>query len=189
MSRDEDGKKESIDTQRRVLHSFAGERNITLIDVLEDNNVSGYTLDRPGFNKLKELIEAGMVDLLLVKDLSRVGRHNAKVLLFLDFLTDMNVRLVLMNDNYDSESDDDTILGIKTWYNELYLKDLSKKITTNMRQRQKEGLVIVESYGYIKSPHDKNKLLIDESAAQIVRLFFLGILRGWAVPASHASSI
>ena len=178
VSRDEDGKKESIDTQRRVLHTFAKEKGIVLVDVLEDNNVSGYTMERPGFNKLKELILAGGVDLLLVKDLSRVGRHNAKVLLFLDELTDAGIRLLLMNDNYDSSSDDDTILGIKTWYNELYLKDLSKKITTNIRQRQREGLVIVESYGYLKAPNDKNKLLIDESTAHIVRLIFSMYLEG-----------
>jgi DNA invertase Pin-like site-specific DNA recombinase len=152
--------------------------------VFEDNNISGYTLDRPGFNKLKELIEAGQMDTLLVKDLSRVGRHNAKVLLFLDYLVDMNVRLVLMTDNYDSQTDDDTIIGIKTWYNELYLKDLSKKITANMRQKQREGLVIVEPYGYIKTPNNKNKLLIDEPAAQIVRQIF-----GWYLDGMGCSSI
>lgn len=178
ISRDEDGKKESIDTQRRVLHTFAEEKGIVLVDVLEDNNISGYTMDRPGFNQLKSLILAGSVDLLLVKDLSRIGRHNAKVLLFLDELTDLGIRLVLMNDNYDSSSDDDTILGIKTWYNELYLKDLSKKITTNIRQKQREGLVIVESYGYIKDPTNKNKLLIDESTAPVVRLIFSMYLEG-----------
>lgn len=70
VSRDEDGKKESIDTQRRVLHTFAEEKGIVLVDVLEDNNISGYTMDRPGFNQLKSLIQAGSVDLLLVKDLS-----------------------------------------------------------------------------------------------------------------------
>ena len=178
VSRDEDGKKESIDTQRRVLHTFAREKGIVLVDVLEDNNVSGYTMEREGFSKLKSLILAGTVDMLIVKDLSRIGRHNAKVLLFLDELTDLGVRLVLMNDNYDSSSDDDTILGIKTWYNELYLKDLSKKITTNMRQRQREGLVIVESYGYLKHPDNKNQLIIDESTAPTVRLIFSMYLEG-----------
>lgn len=142
ISRDEDGKKESIETQKKVIIDFAQQNGIDLIDIFEDNNVSGYTFERDGLNKLKELIEDGQVGALVAKDLSRIGRHNAKVLLFLDYLDDKKVRLMLKSDNYDSESDDDTMLGIRAWYNEMYLKDLSKKITANIRQKQKEGLVM-----------------------------------------------
>lgn len=134
ISRDEDGKKESIDTQKKVVIDFARQNGVELIEVIEDNNVSGYTFEREGLNRLKDLIEDGQVEALFAKDLSRIGRHNAKVLLFLDYLDDKNVRLMLKSDNYDSENDDDTMLGIKAWYNEMYLKDLSKKITANSCQ-------------------------------------------------------
>ena len=125
------------------------------------------------------MIENGKVDALIAKDLSRIGRHNAKVLLFIDYLDDKNVRLMLKTDNYDSESDDDTMLGIKAWYNEMYLKDLSKKITANIRQKQKEGLVIVQHYGYMKDPADKNKLIIDEEVVGTIRLIFKMYLDGY----------
>jgi DNA invertase Pin-like site-specific DNA recombinase len=179
ISRDEDGKKESIETQKKVIIDFAQQNGIELIDIFEDNNVSGYTFERDGLNKLKELIEDGQVGALVAKDLSRIGRHNAKVLLFLDYLDDKKVRLMLKSDNYDSESDDDTMLGIRAWYNEMYLKDLSKKITANIRQKQKEGLVIVQHYGYMKDPADKNKLIIDEDVADTVRLIFKMYLEGY----------
>jgi DNA invertase Pin-like site-specific DNA recombinase len=162
-----------------VIIDFARQNGIELLDILEDNNVSGYTFERDGLNRLKELIEAGQVEALVAKDLSRIGRHNAKVLLFLDYLDDKKVRLILKSDNYDSESDDDTMLGIRAWYNEMYLKDLSKKITANIRQKQKEGLVIVQHYGYMKDPEDKNKLLIDEDVAGTIRLIFKMYLEGY----------
>ncbi len=179
ISRDEDGKKESIETQKKVVIDFAKQNGVELIDIFEDNNVSGYTFERDGLNNLKELIESGKVDALFAKDLSRIGRHNAKVLLFLDYLDDKNVRLMLKSDNYDSESDDDTMLGIKAWYNEMYLKDLSKKITANIRQKQKEGLVIVQHYGYMKDPQDKNKLIIDDEVTDTIKMIFRMYLEGY----------
>lgn len=179
ISRDEDGKKESIDTQKKVVIDFARQNGVELIEVIEDNNVSGYTFEREGLNRLKDLIEDGQVEALFAKDLSRIGRHNAKVLLFLDYLDDKNVRLMLKSDNYDSENDDDTMLGIKAWYNEMYLKDLSKKITANIRQKQKEGLVIVQHFGYMKDPEDKNKLIIDEEVADTIRLIFKMYIEGY----------
>jgi len=179
ISRDEDGKKESIGTQKKVVLDFAQQNGIELVDIFEDNNVSGYTFEREGMNKLKELIEDGKVDTLFAKDLSRLGRHNAKVLLFLNYLDDKNVRLMLKSDNYDSESDDNDLLGIKAWYNEMYLKDISKKITANIRQKQKDGLVIVQHYGYMKDPTDKNKLLIDEEVADTIKLIFRMYTEGY----------
>lgn len=172
ISRDEDNKKESIETQKKVLVDYAVEQGLNVIDIFEDNNVSGYTFERPSLTKLKELIENNKVDILIAKDLSRIGRHNAKTLLFLDYLDEHKVRLMLKNDNYDSNSDDDSIIGIKTWYNEMYLKDLSKKIKTNIRQKQKEGLVIVPCYGYMKDPYNPKKFVIDEEVVDTIKLIF-----------------
>ena len=179
ISRDEDGKKESIETQRDVVIDFAKENNIELIEVFSDNNVSGYTFDRPELSRLRELIDEGMVDALLAKDLSRIGRHNAKTLLFLDYLDENNVRLLLKSDNYDSETDDDSIMGIKTWYNEMYLKDLSKKIKINIKQKQKAGIYMSSHFGFIKDSEDKKNVLIDEEAAEVVKLIFRLYIEGY----------
>lgn len=179
ISRDEDNKKESIETQRKVVENFALEQGYKVKSVFEDNNISGYTFERPSLKKLKELINKGKVDILVAKDLSRIGRHNAKTLMFLDYLTEHNVRLMLKNDNYDSETDDDSIIGIKTWYNELYLKDLSKKIKTNIKQKQKEGLVIVPNYGYMKDPENPKNILIDEDVVDTIKLIFKMYIDGY----------
>jgi len=172
ISRDEDGKRESIGTQKKLVCDYAVEQDIDILKVFEDNNISGYSFEREGLAELKKLIEVKKVDILIAKDLSRIGRHNAKTLLFLDYLDDHGVRLVLLNDNYDSKVDDDTTIGIKTWYNEMYLKDLSRKIKANIRQKQKEGLVIVPHYGYMKDPCNPKKIVIDHDVADTIRLIF-----------------
>ena len=175
VSRDEDKKNYgTIKTQKKMIESHAKKIGIKIIDIFEDDNVSGYTFNREGLNKLKALIEDGQVDILIVKDLSRIGRHNAKTLLFLDYLEEHNVRLILINDNYDSSKDDDDIIGIKTWYNERYIKDLSKKIVTSLKVRQESvgGLLTKVYFGYERDEKMKNGLIVDEEAAGIVRRIF-----------------
>lgn len=117
LSRDDDKKKYvSIQNQKSIMNKYAAEHGLTVDKVFEDDGWSGYTMDRPDFNELKHLIDENMVDVLLAKDLSRLGRHNANVLLFLERLEIHNARLILIDDNYDSAVDSDEILGIKTWY-------------------------------------------------------------------------
>ena len=175
VSRDEDKENYgTIETQNIMIESYAKELGSKVKDIIEDDNVSGYTFNREGLNKLKALIEDGQVDILIAKDLSRIGRHNAKTLLFLDYLEEYNVRLILINDNYDSSKDDDDIIGIKTWFNEKYIKDLSKKIVTSLRVRQENvgGLLTKVPFGYERDEEKKNGLIIDEEAAEIVRKIF-----------------
>lgn len=127
LSRDEDKNKESLNTQIDLIKDYAEENDFKIIKVFEDDNVSGYTYDRHALNELKELIDDGEVDVLIAKDLSRIGRNNGKTLLFLDYLEDNGVRLILTNEDYDSANDNDDMIGIKTWFNERYIKDISKK--------------------------------------------------------------
>lgn len=181
LSRDEDNRtKESLQVQKRLIKTYSEENDLNLIEIVEDDNISGYTFNRPGLEKLKELIEDEKVNILVAKDLSRIGRHNAKTLLFLDYLEEYGVRLILTDDDYDSEKDDDDIIGIKTWYNERYVKDISKKIRANIRQKQKEeGLVIIPPYGYEK---DDNKCIeIDEESALVVKEIFNLYLQGYGL--------
>lgn len=174
ISRDEDKENyDTIVTQKKMIIRHAKEKGWDDINIFEDDNISGYTFNRKGLNKLKKLIEAGQVSILLSKDLSRLGRHNAKTLLFLEYLEEHNVRLILIHDNYDSSKDEDDIIGIKTWYNEKYIKDISKKIKANLSTKQIEsGLITKVPFGYKRSDADRHRLIIDEEAADVVRRIF-----------------
>lgn len=175
ISRDEDKENyDTIITQNKIIARFSiTEIGHSVIKVFEDDNISGYTFNRNGLNKLKQLIEDGQVDVLLTKDLSRIGRHNAKTLLFLEYLEEHNVRIILIHDNYDSDKDDDDIIGIKTWYNEKYVKDISKKIKANLKEKQEEtGLITKVPFGYMRDEEQRHRLIVDEEAAAIVRKIF-----------------
>lgn len=180
VSRDEDKENyDTIVTQKRMIERYANEKGWNVIDTFEDDNVSGYTFNRSGLNKLKKLIEAGQVSILLVKDLSRLGRHNAKTLLFLEYLEEFNVRLILIYDNYDSNKDEDDIIGIKTWYNEKYIKDISRKIKANLSTKQAEsGLITKIPFGYKRSDINRHKLVVDDEAADVVRRIFQLYIEG-----------
>ncbi len=111
---------ETIETQRDLLLDFVRKNHYGEIHrVYVDDNVSGTGFERNGLNQLKEDIRAGRVNLLLLKDLSRLGRNNAKTLLFLDFLEEYGVRVLTFDGRYDSLRDNDTV-GIDTWFNEHY---------------------------------------------------------------------
>lgn len=181
LSRDEDKDNyDSIIAQNSLINRFSiNEIGYPIIKIFEDDNVSGYTFNRKGLNELKNLIETGEVDILLTKDLSRIGRHNAKTLLFLEYLEEYNVRLILVNENYDSDKDDDDIIGIKTWYNERYIKDISKKIRANLEIKQKEtGLITKVPFGYKRSEMDRHRLVVDEEAALVVKEIFQLYIKG-----------
>lgn len=161
---------ETIETQRGLLIDFIERSRLGRIyKVYIDDNVSGSRFERQGIEQLKEDVTAGRISLLVLKDLSRLGRSNAKTLLFLDFLEEYGVRVITFDGRYDSLKDNDTV-GIDTWYNERYIRDISKKIRANLRFKIERGEYIGHApYGYIKSTEQKNKLCIDETAARVVR--------------------
>ncbi|KAB3538585.1 recombinase family protein [Alkaliphilus pronyensis] len=180
LSRDEDKENySSILQQKNIIMERAKELGYSVLAIYEDDNVSGYIFERPALNRLTEKIQQGEVDVLITKDSSRVGRHNAKTLLFFELLKERNIRLILATEGYDSYRDSDDILGIRTWYNEMYIKDISRKITENIRSKQKnEGLVVKSQYGYIKDPNNKHRLIIDDEAAEIVKKIFKLYING-----------
>ncbi|MFD1955368.1 recombinase family protein [Paenibacillus thailandensis] len=188
ISRDEDKSNyATIIAQQKMIKDYFVEKFKDLVSnivMFEDDNVSGYTFDRPDFNRmLKEIniaIENGYKVILAVKDLSRIGRHNALTLLFLEDMKRQGVRLILISDNYDSETDDDSILGIKTWYNERYVKDISRKIKDNIKTKMKEGKYIASvPYGYKRDPLNREKIIIDEDTEWVVRKIFEMYLQGY----------
>lgn len=182
ISRDEDKENyDAIVTQNKMIEGYAiDEMGYPVLKIFEDDNISGYTFNRNGLNEFKKLIESGQVDILLTKDLSRIGRHNAKTLLFLEYLEEHNVRLILIHDNYDSDKDDDDIIGIKTWFNEKYIKDISRKIRANLSTKQKQGGLITKiAYGYLRDPENKHRLIVDDEASIVVKIIFNLYLDGY----------
>lgn len=176
LSRDEDKENfSSILSQKSIIEQCALMYNWSIEKYYEDDNCSGYTFDRPAFSLLLKDLENDSIDIVIAKDLSRIGRHNAYTLLFIDRLKELGKRLILPKEGegYDSNEEESDLLGIKTWYNEMYVKDISRKIRSSINAKQKEGrLIIKEHFGYLKNSSDKHKLDIDIEAAEIVRLIF-----------------
>lgn len=183
LSRDEDRESySSILSQKKIIEEYAKENNWTIVKYYEDDNHTGYSFDRPAFNELKKDLEADAIDIVIAKDLSRIGRHNASTLLFLDYIRTLDKRLILPGEGrgYDTEAEENDLLGITTWYNEMYIKDISRKIKGSMKAKQKEGkMIIKEVFGYKKSAEDKHVLEIDPIAADMVQKIFHLYVSGW----------
>lgn len=188
LSRDDDKRNYvSIENQKLIIEQHAASLNMVIDRWYEDDGVSGYKFDRPAFTQLREDLEKD-IDILFAKDFSRIGRHNAKVLLFLDDFHEGEKRLIVVDDDYDSEKPDDDIVGIKTWYNEKYVKDTSKKIKRVLSARQKEGSLLTHvPFGYVRN--EKNKAIIEivpkeaEQVKMVYQLYVQGM--GYRKIASH----
>lgn len=177
LSRDDDKKNySSIENQKSLIERYAKENGMEISEFYEDDGVSGYIFDRPSFSELLDKLESGEIDVVIAKDLSRIGRNNAKVLLFLDHICQIGKRLIIIDDNYDTLKDNDDIIGIKSWFNERYVKDASKKIKTIIHMKQKEGTYLTHApYAY---KIDKKQFVIDEDQAEVIRKIFRLYLEG-----------
>lgn len=174
QSRDENEENlETIETQKRLLIDFVAKNNLgTIYRTYIDDNVSGAGFERDALEELKRDVLSCTINLIVLKDLSRLGRNNAKTLLFLDFLEEYGVRVITSDGRYDSLKDNDTV-GIDTWYNERYIRDISKKIRANLRFKIEQGEYIGNApYGYVKSVNEKNKLVVDARTAVVVKEIF-----------------
>lgn len=183
ISRDEVKDGESIENQKIVLSEFAKKNKIKYTEIMTDNDITGFTFDRPSLNKLKDLMYNNELDILIVKDISRLGRKQSGMLRLLEELWDFEVQLISIEDGYDSKgiygSSDDSMLGIKAWVNEMYSRDISKKVKSSIKAKQtSEGLVIVPPFGYIKDKKTK-EIIIDEEVADVVRLMFKLYTQGY----------
>ena len=164
---------ETIETQRDLLIEYVKTNNLGDIKrIYIDDNVSGAGFERDGIEALKEDVLNKSINLLVIKDLSRLGRNNAKTLLFLDFLEENGVRVKTFDGRYDSLKDNETV-GIETWYNERYIQDISRKIRASLRFKIEKGEYIGKApYGYEKSPSHKNKLIIKRDEAVVVKKIY-----------------
>ena len=179
LSRDDDKRNYvSIENQKLIISQFAAECNMVIDRWYEDDGVSGYIFNRPGLNQLMDDLDKD-IDRVFVKDLSRVGRHNAKVLLLLEDFKERKKELIVVDTNYNSETDDDDTIGITTWYNEKYVKDISRKIKRALEARQKEGILMTQSpFGYKRNEIDKSKIEIIPKEAEYVKMVYDLYLQG-----------
>lgn len=179
LSRDDDKRNYvSIENQKLIINQFAAENNMVIDRWYEDDGISGYIFERPGFIQLMEDLNRD-IDRVLVKDFSRLGRHNARVLLLLDEFQERGKQLIVIDDNYDSMQEDDDTIGIKTWYNERYVKDTSKKIKRAIGARQKEGTLMTHTpFGYKRNEKDKSQIEIVPKEAEYVKMVFNLYLNG-----------
>lgn len=173
LSKDDDKRNYvSIENQKLIINQYAAGQGTAIDRWYEDDGISGYIFDRPGFQQMMEDLDKD-VDTVFVKDFSRLGRHNAKVLLLLDEFREREKHLIVIDDNYDSRDSDDDTIGIKTWFNERYVKDTSKKIRRAIGARQKEGTLITQPpFGYRRNKKDKSILEIVPKEAEYVRLVY-----------------
>ena len=170
LSRDDNKRNySSIENQKLIIQKYAEENNMIVRHIYEDDGISGYSFNRPQFQNM--MANLGSIDVIVAKDLSRIGRHNAKVLLFLEEMEEQGKRVILIDDNYDSLYSDDDIIGIKTWDNERHVKNTSRKVKRIKKMEQENGtLKCVPPFGYTRHPLNKQMVLIDEEAAAILNL-------------------
>lgn len=183
----EDGDKEesdSVGNQRKLLTEYVAKKDdFILYDVYVDDGYSGTNFNRPSFQRMIADIEDGKVNCVVVKDLSRFGRDYIDTGRYLErYFPELGVRFISVTDSIDSMKQAyDMLLPIKNIFNEQYARDISKKIQATVKSKQKAGEFIgaFTSYGYKKSPVDKNKLVIDDYAADVVRRIFFLYIQGY----------
>lgn len=181
----EDGDSESmsISNQRKILHDYARYHDLEIVDEYVDDGVSGYSMNRPSFNRLKNDLNKGIVDVILVKDLSRLGRNDAHVQLFITNIVESDKQVISLGENFDSRNENclDT-LGIHTWSNEKLVRDTSRKVRSSVESLQKEGKWLCSiPYGYVKDDFDKYKYYVDQSIAPYVRYIFDLYINGMGI--------
>lgn len=179
----EDGDKaesESISSQRFIVSDYIkmNLKNGEIIGEFVDDGYTGTNFKRPKFQEMMNLVDKGEINCIIVKDLSRFGRDYIGVGEYLEKYFPLNdIRFISVNDGYDTantNSNDDFIMPIKNIFNAQYSKDISKKVKSAFRSLQGEGKFVgaFATYGYVKDPQDRHKIIIDEPAAKVVREIF-----------------
>ncbi len=182
----EDGDKtesDSIANQKELIERYVKNiENISIEEIYVDDGYTGTNFDRPAFKQMMEDIENKKIDCVIVKDLSRFGRDYIDVGRYLEKeFPKRHIRFISINDGIDNLNQRyDISVPIKNIVNAQYAEDISKKVMASITMKQKSGQFIgaFASYGYAKNPNDKNKLIVDESAAMVVRRIYRMFISG-----------
>lgn len=177
LSVEDNGRKDadSMENQRELLLSYVAERPyLELVEVYTDNGFTGTDFVRPQFQRMMEDIQHGKINCVVVKDLSRLGRDYVEAGNYLERIFPfLGVRFIAVNDHYDSaslSSSDELGATLKNVVNDLYAKDISRKVSSALKTKRVRGEYIgnYAPYGYLKDPQDKNHLIVDPETAPIV---------------------
>ena len=182
LSRDDgaDGDSNSISNQKRMLSKYAKEQGFDNTRFYVDDGYTGTNFNRPGFLKMLEDMDAGYVSTLIIKDMSRLGRDYLQSGYYTEsYFPDRNIRFIAINDGVDSINGDNEFIPFRNIMNEMYARDISRKVRSAHRIRGNMGEPLGQPpYGYMKSPENKKKWIIDPPAAAVVRKIFRLFLEG-----------
>ncbi|HBT65105.1 MAG TPA: hypothetical protein DEB10_10650, partial [Ruminococcaceae bacterium] len=184
LSKDDDdrsGDSSSIKTQKSLLERFCLEHNYLIHDFYVDDGYSGLNFERPDFQRLLTDIDSGKVNMVITKDLSRLGRDYIQTGYYTEiYFAKKHIRYIAVNDAFDSNRDDNDFAPFRHILNDMYAKDLSRKVKSAKRQRALNGLYISSQapFGYKPCPDNRNLLIVDEPAAEIIRRIFALSLAG-----------
>ena len=172
LSNDDDVMMNSLENQLAILREHARKQGYRVIGESCDDNVSGMRFDRRGLNQCTEAVERGQVDAIIVKDLSRLGRHKTQTALFIDYLRQQGIAVLSVTENLNTLLDeDDLTIGVRGLMNDYYAKDIGNKIRHGYREKHKVGLVITPPFGYWKD-RNTNGIHQHPEAAETVRLIY-----------------
>ena len=178
LSNDDDPAQNSLQNQQEICRAFAEKQDWSITGSSADDNISGMNFSRRGLDMLTAAVQAKQIDAVLVKDLSRLGRHRTQTALFIDFLREKQVRVISVTEGVDTFcEEDDLMIGVRGLMNDYYAKDIGKKIRAGYRQKQKEGLVITPPFGYWKD-RNTNQVVVHQDAAETVQLIYALYLQG-----------
>ena len=177
LSKDDEqvGESVSIETQKLLLTNYCIEHNYEIYDIYIDDGFSGLNFNRPAFTRLLNDIDNGKVNLVITKDLSRLGRDYIQTGYFTDvYFNKKRVRYIAVSDGIDTSSNNNDIAPFKNILNDMYARDISRKVKMARQQRAIKGYYISSQapFGYKPDPNKPNHLIIDDEAADIVRMIF-----------------
>lgn len=173
----DDMESESVTNQRSLLIGFLKAQGLAAVDIYVDDGYTGTNFDRPEFKRMLNDIENSKINMVITKDLSRLGRDHVMTGYYVEtFFPENDVRYIAVNDDIDTyfETSGSDMMPFKLSMNDMYAKDISKKVRSNLLQMKKDGKFCgsAPSYGYMRNPKDKHKLVPDPNTAPVVKRIF-----------------
>ena len=172
LSNDDDVMMNSLENQLEIVREYARKQGYEIVGESYDDNVSGMRFDRKGLNQVTQAVDAGKIDAVIVKDLSRLGRHQMQTALFIDYLRQCGVAVISVTEGLDTMVDEDElIIGVKQIMNDYYARDIGNKIRHGYRAKQKEGLVVKPPFGYWKD-RNTGRIRLHPEASVTVQIIY-----------------
>ena len=172
LSNDDDVMMNSLENQLEIVREYARKQGYQIVGESYDDNVSGMRFDRKGLNQVTQAVDAGKIDAVIVKDLSRLGRHQMQTALFIDYLRQCSVAVISVTEGLNTMVDEDElIIGVKQIMNDYYARDIGNKIRHGYREKQKEGLVVKPPFGYWKD-RNTGRIRLHPEASVTVQIIY-----------------